>query len=1024
MSPQIRSLQWVILLFFIVLNLAAITELHAADSPFRRGDINDDTAVDISDPIVLLAYLFNGGEEPGCMDSADTNDDGQINVGDAIAVLGYIFGDGLAPPAPGPLLCGPDLTDDTLGCLTSSCDEGGDPQRLAVGHLLNRIAYGPLPGQIDSIVDAGIEAIIMDQLNPAPGVDPNPVMDPLEELFTVPVPHALEEFILRPNGRYRYFLGTEEPPADWTQPAFDDSGWLQGISGFGRGDRDDATEIQEIANGLPSVYIRTQFLMPNNPVTGLVQLKMLYDDGFVAYLNGVEFTRSLRTNGVPHVEGNPPTHDQYATQNHEAVFAEYYTIPEALLQPGLNTLAIQGHNTQNSGDFTLRPTIVSRTLIGGERRFFPTESELQRTPFIRGIYSEYQLQKVLGEFWENHFLTDEDKLHDLMGAERNRYNRRVYGNNQGAKVISNTLEYAEYDFFCDNALGQFGDLLLYSASSVPMLVYLDSILNNAAQPNENYAREILELHTLGVDNGYTQADIEEVARIFTGWTITRVPTAMIQSFPDYVDNPVTSSPHSMTQTALIEIGDEWKYMKGLEEPSPGPAGGATTLWTQLAFDDSSWLSGPTGIGMGDGDDATVLNDMDNNYTCFYTRKIFNIADPAMPEYLELAVDFDDGYVCYLNGVEIQRSANMNGTGSPPPHTAVATGGHEANGRPDLIDLNHLRPLLVAGDNILAFQIHNLSITNNDASFLPRVTAGVPTSRHIDANDPNGKWVFAFNPLNHDNESKTIFAGTPYELVTPAGRVGAEGVQDAFDLVASLESHPGTAQFICMKLIQKFVSDDISLASLEDGSAPLELQSLLASMISAWYSTPRPGNIGVVMETLLDPVDQGNAFWDPQFRRNKVKTPVEFVISTLRALGSPANSNNLVAWASDMGMEMFERDDPDGFPETGNDWIGTTTLLQRINFARRFASNADNDFPWNLADIIGDTPLGAQEVIDIFDDVLFQSSLTEAERCLALDYLESGLDGNFLPLDPAAADYSDRVRDMVGFLFSLPRFQFQ
>ena len=60
--------------------------------------------------------------------------------------------------------------------------------------------------------------------------------------------------------------------------------------------------------------------------------------------------------------------------------------------------------------------------------------------------------------------------------------------------------------------------------------------------------------------------------------------------------------------------------------------------------------------------------------------------------------------------------------------------------------------------------------------------------------------FAFNPLNHDNESKTIFAGTPYELVTPAGRVGAEGVQDAFDLVASLESHPGTAQFICMKLI--------------------------------------------------------------------------------------------------------------------------------------------------------------------------------------------------------------------------------
>ena len=1024
MSPQIKPMPWAIFLFVMTCVFTAAPCLDAADAPFRRGDINDDSTVDISDPIVLLAYLFNSGETPGCMDSADTNDDGLVNVGDAISVLGYIFGDGSAPPAPGPLLCGLDLTDDTLGCFASSCDEGGDPQRLAAGHLLNRIAYGPLPGQIDEVLANGLDATILSQLNPAPGTDPNPVMDPLEQSFTVPVPLANERFLLRPNGRYRYFLGTEEPPADWAQPTFDDSGWLLGTAGFGRGDRDDVTEIVEINNGLPSVYARTQFIRPITAVTGLPYLKMLFDDGFVAYLNGVEFARSLRTNGVPHLEGTPPTFDQYATQNHEATFAEYYPIPAGLLQPGLNTLAIQCHNAVNSGDFTLRPQIVTMALTGGARNYFPGSSELQRSPFIRGIYSENQLQKVLGEFWENHFLTDEDKLQEFFGQIRNRYNHRVYGNNSGASKLSNTLEFEEYDFFCDNALGQFGDLLLYSASSVPMLVYLDSILNNAAQPNENYAREILELHTLGVDNGYTQADIEEVARIFTGWSVTRVPNTMVQGFPGVVNNPVTTDFHSLTETALIELGDEWNYFKGFGEPSPDVTGAATTEWTQLGFDDSTWLVGPTGIGMGDGDDATVLDDMDNNYTCFYARKVFNIADPAMPEYLELAVDFDDGFICYLNGVEIQRSSNMNQAGSPAPFTAIANGGHEAGGRPDLIDLNHLRPLLVAGENILAFQICNLSITNNDASFLPRLTAGVPTARHADLNDRQGKWVFRFNPGNHDFGAKVIFPGTPYELNIPEGRIGVEGVQDAFDLVASLEAHPGTAQFICMKLIQKFVSDDISLASLADGSAPLELQGLLASMIGAWYSTPRPGNIGVVMETLLDPIDQGNAFWNPLFRRNKVKTPVEFVISTLRALGSPANSDNLVGWASDMGMEMFERDDPDGFPEVGNDWIGTTTLLQRINFARRFAANADNDFPWNLADIIGDTPLGAQEVIDIFDEVLFQSSLTEAERCLAMDYLESGLDGSFLPLDPAAADYSDRVRDMVGYLFSLPRFQFQ
>ena len=1010
--------------FLAIAILLTSSIANGADAPFRRGDVNDDGSVDISDPIVILGYLFSGASIPTCMDASDSNDDAQVNVGDAIHLLGYIFNNGTPPPAPGPLTCGPDVTDDTLGCYSNSCDSGGDPERIAVGHLLQRIAYGPLPGQIDGVLANSIESTILAQLNPAPGTDPNPVMDSLEQSFTIPVPHAIEDFLLRPNGRYHYFLGTEEPPTDWTQPSFDDSSWPVGTSGFGRGDRDDVTEIPEINNGLPSIYIRTRFITPMTSASGLPYLKMLYDDGFVAYLNGVEFARSVRTNGIPHVEGNPPTFDQYATQNHEAVFAEYFQIPAGLLQPGVNTLAVQGHNAVNSGDFTLRPTVVTRTLTGGERLYFPTENELQRVPFIRGIYSDYQLQKVLGEFWENHFVTDEDKLHNLLGGFRNRYNHRVYGNNNGAKKVSNTLEFAEYDFFCDNALGQFGDLLLYSASSVPMLVYLDSILNNANQPNENYAREILELHTLGVDNGYTQADIEEVARVFTGWAITRVPYSMVQNFPDYVDNPITSSPHNMTETALIEIGDEWKYMKGLTEPSPDPVGGATTLWTQPNFDDTSWLSGPTGIGMGDGDDATILDDMDNNYTCFYARKIFNISNPAMPEYLELSVDFDDGYVCYLNGVEIQRSSTMNNTGFPPPHTAVATGGHEANGTPDLIDLNHLRHLLVAGDNTLAFQIHNLSITNNDASFLPRLTTGVPTSRHIDANDPHGLWTFAFNALNHDTGSKTIFPGTPYELLIPGGRVGIEGIQDAYDLVGSLEAHPGTAQFICMKLIQKFVSDDISLASLEDGSAPLELQGLLASMISAWYSTPRPGNIQVVMETLLDPVDQGNAFWNPQFRKNKVKTPVEFVISTLRALNSPADSDNLVGWASDMGMEMFERDDPNGFSEIGTDWIGTTTLLQRINFARRFAANADNDFPWNIADFIGNDAPDAIGVIDIFDEVLFQGAMTEAERCLALEYLETDLNGVFMPLDPAAGNYANRIREVVGFLFSLPRFQFQ
>ena len=127
----------------------------------------------------------------------------------------------------------------------------------------------------------------------------------------------------------------------------------------------------------------------------------------------------------------------------------------------------------------------------------------------------------------------------------------------------------------------------------------------------------------------------------------------------------------------------------------------------------------------------------------------------------------------------------------------------------------------------------------------------------------------------------------------------------------------------------------------------------------------------------------------------------------------------------MGMDLFQRDEPDGYPETGLDWIGTTTLLERINFARRFTSNVDNDYRWTFENFIDQTQgLGSVEVLEVFDEVLFQGSLTEAEKCVVIDYLETDLDGFPWPLDPDAANYETRIRDTVGFMLSMPRWQFQ
>jgi uncharacterized protein (DUF1800 family) len=146
--------------------------------------------------------------------------------------------------------------------------------------------------------------------------------------------------------------------------------------------------------------------------------------------------------------------------------------------------------------------------------------ELVANRIVRGVYSERQLQEVMTDFWFNHFNVFWDK-----GADR------WLTTDFEMKVIR------------PRVFGKFKDLLLATAQSPAMLFYLDNHLSSVPDPriaalrnrnrpnnaaanrktgiNENYARELMELHTLGVDGGYTQKDVTEVARALTGWTIDR-----------------------------------------------------------------------------------------------------------------------------------------------------------------------------------------------------------------------------------------------------------------------------------------------------------------------------------------------------------------------------------------------------------------------------------------------------------------------------------------------------------------------
>lgn len=110
---------------YFVLSLLVTTPLWSIPGDgfdiFLRGDANNDSAVDISDPSFIYSYLFQGGPAPSCMDAADANDDGRVDISDAVYLGEFLYQGGPPPPPPFPG-CGTDPTSDNLGCNSSHCN--------------------------------------------------------------------------------------------------------------------------------------------------------------------------------------------------------------------------------------------------------------------------------------------------------------------------------------------------------------------------------------------------------------------------------------------------------------------------------------------------------------------------------------------------------------------------------------------------------------------------------------------------------------------------------------------------------------------------------------------------------------------------------------------------------------------------------------------------------------------------------------------------------------------------------------
>ncbi len=344
-------------------------------------------------------------------------------------------------------------------------------ERERATQLLNRFTFGPRPGDIDAVSKIGPQNWFEQQLNP--DSIPDAVVD-----------KRLQDY-----------------PALTLTPALT-------VSNFPTNQI-----LRQISEGKQP--------MPTGPTTLSVYQVL-----------GAKYTRQQQAKKDE--QTNKLTPEQIETQKKEqkkidqatalTVAEQMLGIPKAqrmaaILQLPLDQRMALASSTPDAqkkmliADFTPREREIFSAMGGGPDAAHVVDDELMQAKIVRAILSERQLQEVMTDFWFNHFNVFLYKETD-----------QIY-----------TPSY-ERDAIRPHALGKFRDLLLATAQHPAMLVYLDNwqsigpdseVAEKARNGqkhadrglNENYGREVMELHTVGVNGGYTQADVTSLAKILTGWTI-------------------------------------------------------------------------------------------------------------------------------------------------------------------------------------------------------------------------------------------------------------------------------------------------------------------------------------------------------------------------------------------------------------------------------------------------------------------------------------------------------------------------
>lgn len=263
--------------------------------------------------------------------------------------------------------------------------------------------------------------------------------------------------------------------------------------------------------------------------------------------------------------------------------------------------------------------------------------------------------------------------------------------------------------------------------SIPRVVYGQFVLNEVMPANTTTLSDNLgtypdwiELYNTGTQAASLEGfGLSDDASDPFKWTFPEVSVETNEFLVVFASGSDAAS--SVVQwSTLIDKGHVWHYWTAIQQP--------ISTWTNPGFPVTTWATGPSGLGYGDGDDATVVNPRPS--LALFTRTSFSIDDVDAIEQLVLHVDYDDAFVAYINGTEVARANIGTPGGDRPSITTPADGFGEPFGiqglQPPSFVVANPHDLLVPGENVLAIQVHNSSVTSSDLTLIPFLTVGLNT----------------------------------------------------------------------------------------------------------------------------------------------------------------------------------------------------------------------------------------------------------------------------------------------------------